>query len=51
MNINLQQSVFTYGELYIALSRITDIHNLDIFLPEKGDGRVENIINSEILLR
>jgi len=31
------------------LSRVTDIDKLDLLLPDKDDGRIENIIYPEIL--
>jgi hypothetical protein len=51
VEIDLRQSVFTHGQFYVALSRVTDMSNLDILLPYRGSGKVENIVYPEVLLR
>ncbi len=51
VGIDLRQSVFTHGQFYVALSRVTDVGNLDILLPERGNGKVENIVYQEVLLK
>ena len=33
----------------MTFSRVTDIDKLDLLLPNKGDGRIENIVYPEIL--
>jgi len=33
----------------MALSRITDVDKLDLLLPDRDDGRIENIVYLEIL--
>jgi len=33
----------------MTLSRVTDIDKLDLLLPDRGDGRIENIIYPKIL--
>ncbi len=33
----------------MALSRVTDVDKLDLLLPDRGDGRIENIVYPEIL--
>jgi ATP-dependent exoDNAse (exonuclease V) alpha subunit len=51
VGIDLRQSVFTYGQFYVAFSRITDMANLDVLLPYRNSGMVKNIVYPEILLR
>jgi hypothetical protein len=51
VGIDLRQSVFTRGQFYVALSRVTDVSNLDILLPERGNGKVENIVCQEVFLK
>jgi hypothetical protein len=51
IGINLRQPVFTYGQFYVAFSRVTDVANLDVLLPYRGSGMVENIVYPEVLLR
>ena len=42
--------VFIYGQLYIILSRVTDIRGLSLLLPQGGDVTITNIIYPEVLL-
>jgi hypothetical protein len=51
IGINLRQPVFTHGQFYVAFSRVTDMANLDVLLPYRGSGMVENIVYPEVLLR
>jgi ATP-dependent exoDNAse (exonuclease V) alpha subunit len=51
VDINLRQPVFTYGQFYVAFSRVTDVANLDVLLPYRGSGMVKNIVYPEILLK
>jgi ATP-dependent DNA helicase PIF1 len=51
VGIDLRQPVFIYGQFYVAFSRVTDVANLDVLLPYRGSGMVENIMYPEILLR
>jgi ATP-dependent exoDNAse (exonuclease V) alpha subunit len=51
VGIDLRQSVFTHGQFYVAFSRVTDMANLDVLLPYRGSGMVENIVYPEVLLR
>jgi hypothetical protein len=51
IGIDLRQPVFTHGQFYVAFSRVTDVANLDVLLPYRGSGMVENIVYPEVLLR
>jgi ATP-dependent exoDNAse (exonuclease V) alpha subunit len=51
VGIDLRQPVFTHSQFYVAFSRVTDIANLDVLLPYRGNGMVKNIVYPEILLR
>ena len=50
ISINLRIPVFTHRQLYIALSRVTNIHGLSLLLPQKGGTATTNIIYPEVLL-
>ena len=51
VGIDLRQPVFTHGQFYVAFSRVTNVANLDVLLPYRGSGMVENIVYPEVLLR
>jgi hypothetical protein len=51
VGIDLRQPVFIYGQFYVAFSRVIDVANLDVLLPYRGSGMVENIVYPEVLLR
>ena len=51
MGIDLHTSAFCYGQLYVAMSRITDINGLKVLLSENGSATTENIVYSEALLQ
>jgi ATP-dependent exoDNAse (exonuclease V) alpha subunit len=51
IGIDLRQPVFAHGQFYVAFSRVTDVANLDVLLPYRGSGMVENIVYPEVLLR
>ena len=50
ININLRIPVFTHGQLYVTLSRVTDIRGLSLLLPQEGGAATNNIIYPEVLL-
>jgi ATP-dependent DNA helicase PIF1 len=51
VDIDLRQPVFTYGQFYVAFSRVIDMANLDVLLPYRNSGMVKNIVYPEVLLR
>ena len=50
ISVNLYIPVFTYRQLYIALSRVTDMRGLSLLLPQEGGAATTNIIYPEVLL-
>ena len=53
VGVDLRNPVFTHGQLYVALSRATNVDNMMILLPETPQGQaltVTNIVNPEVLL-
>jgi ATP-dependent exoDNAse (exonuclease V) alpha subunit len=50
VGVDLRHSVFTHGQFYVAISRVTDVGNLSVLLPEEGDTKVENIVYPEVLI-
>ena len=50
IRVNLHMPVFTHKQLYIVLSRVTDINGLSILLPQNRDSMTANIIYLEVLL-
>jgi hypothetical protein len=50
VGVNLTTSVFSHGQLYVALSRATDFKSLFVVLPEQSMGTTPNIVFKEALL-
>ena len=50
ISVDLHILVFTYGQLYVALLKVTDIHGLSLLLPREGGAATTNIIYPEVLL-
>ena len=52
VGVDLRTSVFTHGQFYVAMSRVTDVNRLAVLLPEdEMSNRVRNIVYPEVLLR
>jgi len=54
IGVDLQDQVFTHGQFYVAMSRVTDVNNISILrVPdESGEGeRLLNIVFPEVLIR
>ena len=50
VGVDLHNPVFTHGQLYVALSRATNVDNMMILLPEGQALTVTNIVYPEVLL-
>jgi len=50
VGINLQTSVFSHGQLYVAFSRCTSPLNISVLLPEQSQEsrRILNIVYKEV---
>jgi len=46
------ESVFTYGQLYVAVSRVMDGANLRMIVPDTEDarreGKIKNVVYTEV---
>jgi len=51
IGVDLYILVFTYRQLYIALSKVINIYSLSLLLPQNKDSITANIIYPEVLLR
>jgi hypothetical protein len=50
VGVDLRKPVFTYGQLYVALSRTTDINNVAVLFSSTNPERVtDNIVYPEVL--
>ena len=51
IGVDLQISAFTYSQLYIAISHIITLQGITILLAENSDGKTNNVVYLEVLLR
>lgn len=51
VGIDLRTSSFSHGQLYVALSRVTDVSRLVLlFKKDEKEEKIENVVFSEVLL-
>ena len=53
VGLDLRTPVFTHGQLYVGISRVTSVGNIKVITDpdEAVEGRTKNIVYSEVLLR
>ena len=49
VGVNLTMPIFAHGQLYVALSRATDMQTLHVALPDSAMGLTTNIVYKEAL--
>ena len=50
VGIDLRTSSFSQGQLYVALSRVTDVSRLALLFKEEEVEKTENVVFPEVLL-
>lgn len=51
VGLNLVSSVFAHGQLYVAVSRVTSVHNIKVILDEEAEGmKTKNIVYKEVVI-
>ena len=51
VGVDLSSKCFSHGQLYVTLSRVTDVSKLSVLLKQEEDQRVKNVVYPEVLLR
>ncbi|KDR69846.1 hypothetical protein GALMADRAFT_77064, partial [Galerina marginata CBS 339.88] len=52
VGLNLQNAVFTHGQLYVAISRVTSVHNIKAIWDDRNITPItKNIVYPEVLIR
>jgi hypothetical protein len=52
VGLDLRSPVFTHGQFYVAVSRVTSRENIKAIWDEKeADGKTKNIVYDEVLLK
>ncbi|KXN90724.1 hypothetical protein AN958_03796 [Leucoagaricus sp. SymC.cos] len=51
VEINLQTSVFSHGQLYVAFSCCTSCHHIRVLLPQQYNNKTINVVYKEVLGR
>ena len=49
IGLDLRSPVFTHRQLYVALSRTTNVNNLTVLLPDRAKRKTANIVYPEVL--
>ncbi|PIA60216.1 hypothetical protein AQUCO_00300013v1 [Aquilegia coerulea] len=50
VGIDLQNPVFSHGQLYVAMSRCTSMRRITILLPSENEEKTNNVVYPEVLL-
>ena len=51
VGLNLRSPVFTHGQFYVGISRVTSVHNIKAIWPNMSEtAQTKNIVYKEVLL-
>ena len=52
VRLDPRTSVFTHGQFYVEVSRVTSVRNIKVIWDERDkEGKTKNIVYSEVLLK
>jgi ATP-dependent exoDNAse (exonuclease V) alpha subunit len=51
VGVDLTTPVFSHGQLYVALSRATDVNAIVVRLPPESNGETPNVVFSDVFNR